>query len=110
MKFSFLIDGTIYEREISKMFIDFGNVKVFEITRHANYWFIVFEWEIGGFFLQNYISNFNYEENIITFYEYSSNKEELNVDSIILGNICLLSVFTVFLIVIYYKQNKLRII
>ena len=61
----FEIEGTIYSMDLIKMFAYFDSYKGFEISENphnAN------EWILGGYFLEKYITEFNYDHKQITFY------------------------------------------
>jgi hypothetical protein len=68
---SFIIDGYIYTTYVKNMFIILEDYLKFIIVEHPydnnN------TWELGGFFLQNFISEFNYDTNCISLYSLNTN-------------------------------------
>ena len=100
IKFAFVIDGVHYEKDVIDMFIQIGNIMVFEIVYTNSFWVTRFKWEIGGFFMQKYISNFDYEQKMITFYEINLNNDTNYLHVAILENIALLGCGTLLLIIL----------
>jgi hypothetical protein len=63
----FVIDNYEYKQKISEMFVPYDNGLMFEIIYPENM-FSKGEWILGGYFLQRYITTFDYENKMITFY------------------------------------------
>lgn len=71
----FVIDNYEYKQKISEMFVPYDNGLMFEIIYPENM-LSKGEWILGGYFLQRYITTFDYENKMITFY----NLEEEHVN------------------------------
>ena len=69
---SFIIDGYIYTTYVKNMFIILEDYLKFIIVEHP-YDNNTNTWELGGFFLQNFISEFNYDTNYISLYSSNTN-------------------------------------
>lgn len=67
MEIVFVIDNYEYKQKISEMFVPYDNGLMFEIVYPENM-LSKGEWILGGYFLQRYITTFDYENKMITFY------------------------------------------
>ena len=90
IKLSLVIDGFHFESEIQEMFVQYGENFIFEFVYYYS-WLVNYNWNFGGLFLQRYITTFDYEEKMITFYSLNKNNETsyitilINLSIVILG-------------------------
>ena len=106
IKVEFVINGFVFKREMNDMFIFYEDMMVFEMTYYFDYWNGGLEWEIGGYFLQKYITEFDYEKQEIRFYERCDEVNDLFKVKVIIWNACLLGVGSLLLIVILLKLTE----
>ena len=77
MDIVFVIDNNEFKQKISEMFIPYDNGLMFEIVFPENL-ISKGEWIVGGYFMQRYITTFDYENKMITFYNLEEHMSKYN--------------------------------
>ena len=67
MDIVFVIDNNEFKQKVSEMFVPYDNGLMFEIV-YPESLISKGDWILGGYFLQRYVTTFDYEKQMITFY------------------------------------------